>query len=53
MEAKRWERKKQIDRYEDQDVVGRIILKWALKRWNGVLWTGFIWLMIGTSGGLL
>jgi hypothetical protein len=30
------------------------ILKWILKkRWNMRLWTGFMWLRIGTSDGLL
>jgi hypothetical protein len=30
----------------------RIILKWMSQKYDGVLWTGFILLMIGTSGGL-
>jgi hypothetical protein len=33
--------------------VGRIILRWILERLDGVVWTGLIWLRIGTSGGLL
>jgi hypothetical protein len=32
---------------------GRIILKWILERKDGVVWTGVIWIRIGTSGGLL
>jgi hypothetical protein len=28
--------------------LGRIILKWALKIQGGSVWTGFIWLEIGT-----
>jgi len=28
------------------------ILKWIFKQWDGV-WTGLIWLRIGTDGGLL
>ena len=32
-------------------VSGRIILKWMLKKWNGV--TGFIGFRIGASGGRL
>jgi hypothetical protein len=35
------------------DVGGRIILKWMLEKYGGVVWTGFIWLSIGISGGLL
>jgi hypothetical protein len=35
------------------NVSGRIILKHVLKRYDGVVWTGFIWLRIGTSGSLL
>jgi hypothetical protein len=33
------ESQKERDYYEDLDVVGRIILKWILERWNGVVWT--------------
>jgi hypothetical protein len=32
---------------------GRIILTWILERYNEVVWTGLIWLTVGTSGGLL
>jgi hypothetical protein len=38
---------------EDQDVGGWTIIKWILERQDGVVWTGSIWLRIGTSGGLL
>jgi hypothetical protein len=34
-------------------VVGRIILKWILEEQGGKLWTLFIWLRIGTGGGIL
>jgi hypothetical protein len=37
--------------YKDLDVGGRIILRWILEKQDGVVWTGFIWLRIGTSGG--
>jgi hypothetical protein len=30
-----------------------MILKWILDKNDGVVWTGFVWLRIGTSGGLL
>jgi hypothetical protein len=47
-----WESQKERDHQEDQDIDGWIILKWMLDR-LGVVWTGLIWLRIGTSGGLL
>jgi hypothetical protein len=31
----------------------RIILPWIFRKWDGVAWTGFICLRIGTGGGLL
>jgi hypothetical protein len=37
---------------EDQVVDGRIILEWILGK-RGRVWTGFIWLRIGTSDGFL
>jgi hypothetical protein len=30
-----------------------ILLGWILERWDGVIWTGLIWLRIGTGGELL
>jgi hypothetical protein len=30
-----------------------IIVGWILERWDGVMWTGFVWLRIGTGGKLL
>jgi hypothetical protein len=44
---------KERDRQEDQDLGGYIILKWISDRWDAVVWTGLIWLRMGTSGGLL
>jgi hypothetical protein len=32
---------------------GKIILNWILDRYDRAVWTGFIWLKIDTSGGLL
>ena len=41
------------DHWEDQDVDGRIILRWILKKWEGVVRTGWSWLRTGTGGGRL
>jgi hypothetical protein len=35
------------------EVDGKIILEWILGKRGGRLLTGFMWLRIGTSGGLL
>ena len=41
------------DRFGDEGVEGRIILKWIFKQWDVVAWTGLIWLKIGIDVGLL
>jgi len=38
---------------EDPGVDGRIILRWIFRKWNVRVWTGLMWLRIGTSGGHL
>jgi hypothetical protein len=38
---------------EELDIGTRIILERILNKHGGKVWTGFIWLRIGTSGGLL
>jgi hypothetical protein len=48
-----WESQKKRDQWEDQDVGGWTISKWILERFNGMVWTGLIWLRIGTTGGFL
>jgi hypothetical protein len=45
-----WESQKVRDHWEDQDVDGWTILKWILREMG---WLELIWLIIGTSGGLL
>jgi hypothetical protein len=37
----------------DPDVDGRIILRWTLRKLEGVVGTGWNWLRIGTGGGHL
>jgi len=41
------------DRLGDPDVDGRIILRWIFKKWDVGVWTGSIWLRIGTVFGHL
>jgi len=38
---------------EDQVIDGRMILNCILNKWDGRVWTGFIWLKTGASGRLL
>jgi hypothetical protein len=38
---------------DELGVDGRMILDWILGKQGGKVWTGFIWLRIGTSGGVL
>jgi hypothetical protein len=38
---------------EDPGVDGRIILRWIFRKWDVGVWTGLIWLRIGTGGGHL
>ena len=37
----------------DQDVDGRIILRWIFRKFEGVVRTGWSWLRIGKGGGHL
>ena len=37
----------------DPGVDGRIILRWIFRKWDLGVWTGSIWLWIGTGGGHL
>ena len=41
------------DHWGDQDVDGRIILRWILRKWEGVVGTGWSCLRIGTGDGRL
>jgi len=38
---------------EDPGVDGRTILSWIFRKWDVGVWTGLIWLRIGTCGGRL
>jgi hypothetical protein len=41
------------DHLEDLDIDEKIILERILGKWGGRVWTGFIWLKIGTSDALV
>jgi hypothetical protein len=44
---------KERDNLEDIGIDRKIILEWIFEKWSEKVWTGCIWLRIGTSGGLL
>ena len=41
------------DHWGDQDVDGRIILRWTFRKLEGVVGTGWSWFRMGTGGGPL
>ena len=51
--TKKWENLRERDHSGDPDVDGRIILRWILRKWEGVVGTGWSWLRLGTGGGHL
>jgi len=44
---------KVIDHAEDLGIDAGMILEWIIGKWGGKVWARFIWLSIGTNGGLL
>jgi hypothetical protein len=48
-----WESQTETTSRKMYDVDGRIILRWILEKQDGVVRTGIIWLMTGTTRGLL
>jgi hypothetical protein len=48
-----WGNLRERSHLEDPGIDSRIILKWILRKWDVVTWTGCIWIRIGTSGGHL
>jgi len=48
-----WGSLREKGHWGDQDVDGRIILRWICRKFEGVVRTGWSWLRIGTGGGHL
>jgi hypothetical protein len=48
-----WGNLRERDRLENPGVDGRIILIWLCRKWDVGVWTGSIWLRMGTVGGHL
>jgi len=48
-----WRNLRERDHLGDLYVDGRIILRWIFGKWFVGVWTGLIWLRIGTGGGHL
>jgi hypothetical protein len=44
-----WGIQSKRDHLEDPDIHEKIILRWIIRKWDGVAWTGLIWLMLGTG----
>ena len=44
-----WGNLRERDHWGAQEVDGRIILRWILRKWGGVVGTGWSWLRIGTG----
>jgi hypothetical protein len=42
-----------VGKPEGKRPLGRIILRWIFRKWEGVVRTGWSWLRIGTGGGHL
>jgi hypothetical protein len=48
-----WGNLSESDNLGDPDVDGRITLRRIFRKWDLGLWTGLIWLRIGSGGGHL
>jgi hypothetical protein len=46
-----WGNLRKRDHLEDPCIDVRIILRWIFKKWDVGVWTGLIWLRIGTGVG--
>jgi len=45
-----WGNLRESDHMGDPGVDGRIILRWIFRKWAVKVWTGSMWLRIGTGG---
>jgi hypothetical protein len=48
-----WGNLRERDHLKDCNIDGRIILRWIFRKWDVGLWTGSMWLRIGTGGAHL
>jgi len=48
-----WGKLRERDHLGNPGTDGRIILRWIFRKWDVGVWTGSIWLRIGTGGGHL
>jgi hypothetical protein len=47
-----WDNLRERDHLEDLDIDGRIIFKW-IRKWDGEVWSGMLWIRIRMGGGHL
>jgi hypothetical protein len=45
-----WGNLRERDHLEDPDIDERMIIRWIIRKWHVVAWTGSIWLRIGIGG---
>jgi hypothetical protein len=48
-----WGNLSERDHLKDPGIDGNIILRQVIRKWDVEVWTGLIWLKIGTGGGHL
>jgi len=48
-----WGNLAERDQLGDPGVDGSVTLRWIFRKWDVGVWTGSIWLRIGTGGGHL